>query len=444
MKFNYNKYIKLVNIIVAIIYLIEYHYSYSHFVVDAYNYTGLDHRADSSINYFLLIIFSCLPLLFFRNIHNIASGFSFMSYVFIYIPFINTLFSSQIPSTLSLTYGLLFLFIMILFFITDNLTVLRQSYVRRSSKPRMDYKVFEIFVIFLFLILLFINRHNLGYFDMFAESDELYEFREGNALAKSGGVLGIYLLLWTENVFLPILLVCSYLKKNFKFYLYLIAFVLMYMMTKTKVTLVMPFVMWGTLFLYRRHKEFIERFFHIIFIIILGAFSLFLCKQYEKDIIYTPFATLLNYRIQSIEGAQLQRYVNFFEVNNNPYTYYSHIKVVNSITHSYPYKESIGKAVAGNGSNSNATFLLMDGVAACGMIGCIIAALLFILIKSTLNPLMYRYKYFSLIIILLYSFNSVINTSLFTSLFSFGLIVFYLIMRNVSFDALAYESNSKK
>ena len=436
MRFNVHKYVKIITLIIAILYIWEHHYSYNHFVVDAYNYAGIDHKPEDSINFFWLVIISYIPLLFFKNIKNVASGFSFMSYIFIYIPFINTLFSSSIPISLALPYGAVFMLIMIMFFITDNLCLFKASFLRSSSKPLLSFKTFEVGVAVLFLFLLFIYRNNISYFDMFAESDDLYDFRGGNSLVQAGGVLGLYMLLWTENVFLPILLVCSYLQKSKKFYIYLFSFILIYMIVKTKVTMVMPFVMWGALFLYRRRRELIEKYFHIIFMVALGLSSLFLCKLYEKEPIYTPFATLLNYRVQSVEGAQLQRYLNFFEINHNPYTYYSHIKVVNSITNSYPYKESIGQAVAGNGSNSNATFLLMDGVAAMGIIGCIVSALLFILIKSTLNPLSYRYKYFSLIIILLYSFNSVINTSLFTSLFSFGIIVFYLIMRLVSIPTL--------
>lgn len=439
MRFNFNKYIKLITLVVAILYIWEHHYSYNHFVVDAYNYAGIDHKPEETVNFYLLMVVSCIPLLFFKNIKNVASGFSFMSYIFIYIPFINSLFTSSIPFSLALPYGVVFMFIMIMFFATDNISLFKQSFLRSSAKPKVNYKTFEIGVIILFLILLFIYRNNISYYDMFSESDALYDFRGGHSLAQAGGLLGLYMLLWTENVFLPILLVCSYLQKSKRFYLYIFSFILMYMIVKTKVTMVMPFVMWGALFLYRRRRNLIEKYFHIIFMIVLGLSSLYLCKLYEKDPIYTPFATLLNYRIQSVEGAQLQRYLYFFEINNNPYTYYSHIKVINAVTGTYPYKVSIGEAVAGNGSNSNATFLLMDGVAAWGIIGCLISAFLFVLIKSTLNPLSYRYKYFSLIIILLYSFNSVINTSLFTSLFSFGIIVFYIIMKRVSFPALYYH-----
>ena len=436
MKFNINKYLQLITLVVAILYIWEHHYSYYHFVVDAYNYTGIDHKPEETVNFLLLMAVSCIPLFFFKSIKNVASGFSFMSYIFIYIPFVNTLFTSSIPLSLALPYGIVFMIIMILFFATDNIYLFKESFLRSSAKPKVNFRTFEISVSILFLLLLFIYRNNISYFDMFSESDDLYDFRGGHSLVQAGGVLGLYLLLWTENVFLPILLVCSYLQKNKRFFIYLFAFILMYMIVKTKVTMVMPFVMWGALFLYRRRRRLIEKYFHIIFMITLGLSSLFLCKLYERDPIYTPFATLLNYRIQSVEGSQLQRYLVFFEVDHNPYTYYSHIKVVNALTGTYPYKVSIGEAVAGNGSNSNATFLLMDGVAAWGIIGCIISAFFFILIKSTLNPLSYRYKYFSLIIILLYSFNSVINTSLFTSLFSFGIIVFYLIMRFVSFPVL--------
>ena len=150
-----------------------------------------------------------------------------MTYILIYIPFINTLFSSTLPQNLTTQYSIVFLIIMVALFVTDRLSLFKVSYLRHSSKPIISYKAFEISIVALFFVLVFLNRNNLSYFNMFSESDELYAFREGEALAKSGGTLGLYLLLWMENVFLPILLVCSYKKQQkFKFYAYLFSFII--------------------------------------------------------------------------------------------------------------------------------------------------------------------------------------------------------------------------
>lgn len=427
----------ILSILAACVYTLEYNYSYYNFVVDAYEYTNISHVDPLRVNYSLLLLFTVLPILFFKGIRNVASGFSFMCYMFVYIPFINTLMVTTLPLRITLPYIVVSIVVMCLFFKTDNKYYFSKVFKNEKYRQLCKYSSLQKAVVIVFLIILFLFRNQMTFYNILSESDELYEFRADFDMQQHVSVSGVYLLMWIENILLPILLVTSYIdKRKIAIYSCILGFVLIFMITKTKVTLVMPFVMLGVLKLYSVYRELVLKYIHLIIMIALGVVSYILCILYKTSVLFLPICTLVNYRIQCVEGAQLERYLRFFEVSNNPYTYYSHIKFINMLTNAYPYTESIGKAVAGNGSNSNATFLLMDGTAAMGIWGFLYAAIFFIIMKSILNSISYKYNYFFLFVILLYSFNSVINTSLFTSLLSFGLIPFYFIMKYINIKQL--------
>lgn len=435
-KYNKTSY-RIISILAACIYTLEYNYSYYNFVVEAYEYTNISHVDSLKVNYTLLLLFAALPILLFKGIRNVASGFSFMCYIFVYIPFINTLMVTTLPFRITLPYIVVSIVVMCLFFITDDKYYFSKAFRNEKYRQIIKYSSLQKSVVFIFLIILFLFRNQMSFYNILSESDDLYEFRADFDMQQHVGVFGVYFLMWIEHILLPIFLVTSYLdKRKVATYSCFFGFILIFMITKTKVTLVMPLVMLGVLKLYSVCREFVLKYIHIIIMIVLGVVSYILCILYKINILFLPICTLVNYRIQCVEGAQLERYLRFFEVSNNPYTYYSHIKFINMLTNAYPYTESIGRTVAGNGANSNATFLLMDGTAAMGVFGFLCAAIFFIIMKSILNSISYKYNSFFIFVILLYSFNAVINTSLFTSLLSFGLIPFYFIMKYINIKKL--------
>jgi hypothetical protein len=131
-------------------------------------------------------------------------------------------------------------------------------------------------------------------------------------------------------------------------------------------------------------------------------------------------------RTTCVSGWLSQLYIHFF--TNNPYTYYSHINIVNAITNSYPYSEPLGVVVARGSQNANANFFLTDGLAADGILGVIIICIFFLIILQVINSLSYRYKRTDLFIVFLPTLSYLLNTSLFTTLLSNGLFVLILIL----------------
>lgn len=418
---------------IAAVYVLEYHYVYYHFTTDVYGYTNITHLEDGNVNYSILFLLSLFPLLYFKGIRNVASFFSFMIYVLVYIPFINTLHSSNLDNLTSVSYSITFLIIMSAFFLSDNLVIgNKKNHVKSEKKGiSISYGAFSKIIGISFVILIFLFRNQMNFYNFLTESDEMYEFRLSTNLSSIAGSLGIYLLLWMENVFLPILLVCSYQKKKYiHSCLVLFAFILVFMVTKTKTTIVMPFFMLAILFFYSNNRTRLMNNFHLYILVFLACISYGAFKLYESNPEMLSLTTLIDYRIQGVEGAQLERYLRFF--SRQPYTYYSHIQIVNWLFNSYPFPDSIGRMVAGNGANSNATFLLMDGVAACGVVGCFIVSVIFIIIKAVLNWLSEKCDYILLSVIFIYSVTAVANVSLFTSLVSCGLLPMYFLLRYIN------------
>jgi hypothetical protein len=139
-------------------------------------------------------------------------------------------------------------------------------------------------------------------------------------------------------------------------------------------------------------------------------------------------------RTQCLESWLFPLYVSFFKYN--PYTYYSHINIVNAITNYYPYKEPLGIAVAEDRMNANASFLITDGYAAAGIYGMFFIGLVFIIFKSIFNSVGLKYQRKYLVLTLFSAISSMLNVSLFTAIFSSGFLMLYIIYRYVDLKAL--------
>ncbi len=220
-----------------------------------------------------------------------------------------------------------------------------------------------------------------------------------------------------------------YLKKNdyLKYGYCFIGFLLLFMLDQQKMTIVFPFAITAIFYSIKYYGSDFGAKFHIF---LLGIFIIIpiLLIQFQDNPIALVFCLIFIYRIQCIAGMQFERYMDFFEMQDHPNTYYTHINIINEITGLYPYKDPIGIAINADDSNSNATFFLMDGVAAAGIIGCAIIGMIFLLLKSMLNSLGRVYNVPLLTALFLFPLQSLMNVSLFTSFFTHGILVLFLIL----------------
>jgi hypothetical protein len=128
--------------------------------------------------------------------------------------------------------------------------------------------------------------------------------------------------------------------------------------------------------------------------------------------------------------------ISFFQFfQDHPYTYYSHINIVNAITHTYPYDDSLGNVVGGNfwavKMNANANLWATDGIAAAGVMGILFVNLILSYVLYILNYATANNNKLFVILLFLPFISMFLNTSIFTSLLSGGVFLSVLFLLNL-------------
>jgi len=427
---------RLSNFIIAAIYAVIYDYIYCNYMYGVWiSYVDGSYTPMTTFSFILYILFAALPFVFYKGLKHIASAFSLFVYVLVYIPFIESLFVNGYSDGIRLSYSLLFCTISSVFFLTDRIYMLKGPF--RKKRKLIPFNI-VITVTFLLLVLeLLLNHSQLHLVNFFAADNDLYSLRSETHLT------GIYFVCWIRSALLPLLLVYYLNKKSFLgVSIVILAYLSVFMLDKQKLTIIFPFALIVVYYAFLYYKETFAKYFHVF---LIGLFALvgLLFTYLEVNPITLALGMIIVLRIQCIAGVELERYFDFFINNDNPYTYYTHISFIDKLTGLYPYGElSVGQAVAGDGSNSNAAFWLMDGVAAGGMIGCIIISIFFIFFKSIMNSLDARCSIGVCVTVLLFGIQSMVNMSLFTAIISNGFFVLFLLFLFV--DVGAIEGRNKK
>jgi hypothetical protein len=309
---------------------------------------------------------------------------------------------------------------MIIMFLTDGMALYKKWVV--ESKRKIPFSVVPVVTVFLFVILLIFNSSQLHFVNFFVDASLMYEYRE------MANIKLVYVLCWLRAVFLPLLMLYYLNRKDYiKYALSFVGFVLLFMLDQQKMTIIFPFAITGIFFAINYYHN---KFYSMFHFFVIGIFILIplLLVKYQDNPISSVFALIFIVRIQCIAGKQMEKYLDFFDIQDHPLTYYTHINIINQITGLYPYDMSIGEVINDGESNSNATFFLMDGVAAAGLAGCLLIGIVFWIVKSLLNSLSYIYSVPLLTALFLFPLQSLMNVSLFTSLLSHGVILLFLIL----------------
>ena len=415
-------------LLLGLLYCVVYDYVYCNFVNEFFSYDlDTEYSKLSGWLYFSYLMIAALPLVFYKGLKTVASAFSLFVYVLTYIPIINSILSYSLPSEIKNGYCIALFISMCSFFMTDHISMMKFLFTQKSVQ--IPFRVLEIFTCISVIILCLLNIDQMQFVNFLENKVELYEARADNDIKL------VYLMCWIRGAFLPLIMV-KYLKNKeiIKYFFSFIAFALIFMLDKQKMTIVFPFVLSAMVYIINKNKQKIKLYFHAIIIIPLLLFSLgivayisYTQTTFKTDPVVFGLASLFIVRTMCIEGMEAERYFDFFVVQHNPYTYYGHINVIDALTGIYPYPESIGKMVAGDGGNSNATFWLMDGVAAMGIVGVIIISIIFIIFKSIINSSSIRCSPDIFVCISLLGIMSMMNVSLFTSIVSSGILVLFFI-----------------
>ena len=426
------------NFILAAIYAVIYDYVYCNYMYGVWEtYVDGSYSPMNTYNYIFFILIAAFPFVFYEGLRHIASAFSLFVYVLVYIPFVESLFVNGYPDNIRISYSFLFFVIICAFFLTDHIYTLKKLFKRK--RKLISFNSVIVLTFLLLAIELFLNYGQLHLVNFFAADNDLYSLREGTHLT------GIYFVCWLRSALLPLLLVYYLNRKSiWGVSLVIMAFLSVFMLDKQKMTVIFPFALIVIHYAFLYYEDRFGKYFHIFLIGLFAIVGMFFTIIGTNPITLT-LGMILVLRIQCIAGVEFERYFDFFIVQDNPFTYYTHISVLKYITGMYPYGElSIGEAVAGNGSVANATFLLMDGLAAAGMIGCVIISIIFIFFKTIMNSLDAKCNVGICVTILLFGIQSMMNLSLMTAILSNGFLLLFLLFLYTDVSAVERVKNTKK
>lgn len=412
-------------IICSLLYVVIYDISYYQFVYELFGYMGdVDYIEPGVAGRILLIVISTTPILFFKGIKGISSFATLMIFLFFYIPFVHALtFMWNLDFATRYIYILLAFALMCLYFRADNSKPLFKFLKLQPAIPMWSIELLACVLTFVFVMA---RAGSMHFVNFFTDSAALYDFREENSEAAQGLGPIVYVQGWLSGAFYPFLLIC-YLKakKWLKGCLVLTGYVLLFMVDMQKLTFFLPFLLTISYFFIKRYQQYVSKGLHSTVIFAVCSISLVLLIFKDNEIVFTLGAIFL-LRTVCVSGWLTQMYVHFF--NENPYTYYSHISVVNAFTNSYPYTQSLGRTVAYNTQNANATFFLTDGIASMGIPGFLIIGIVFLLLLHFLNAISYRYNRYELLVAFIPAIAYLLNASIFTVFLTNGFVFLILLV----------------
>lgn len=405
-------------IAITLVYIYVYDYLFDAFIFQSFSYLGdIDYIPMNAMHRTLWIVFSLLPMCFYHGTKKISSFFSLFLYIFVYIPIVHAMSVIwNVPNIdVFSVNGILCLLFCINFAIDKKIKIIKDFRI----VPSIPYKWIVAITILLTLIFVVLQFKKMHFVNPISQQDLLYDFRAQNS--EDGGGFINYIAGWLFGAFYPFLLV-NFLKKRewFKSSLILGGYVLLFMVDMQKITFFMPLFLAGMYFLIKANIDSIAKYLHSYIMVPLCIAGPILLGLQNNKILFIV-ASFVILRTICVSGWLTQMYVHFFQIHK--FTYYSHISIVNFFTHSYPYDVGLGKIVAYNTQNANATFFLTDGYAAWGTIGILIIGIFFLFFLSIINAIGYRYKVSDLMIVFLPSLSYLLNTSIFTTLLSNGMII---------------------
>ena len=425
-------------IICSLLYIVFYDYMYKNFVYELFSYIeGLDYIEMTPLKFISWIVISVLPMLTYHRINNVSTFLCFFLYLFVYIPFIHGLFTIYGISNIALySYtGILCLLFLAYFSIGKYGVVIKNLEIR----PSIPFIYIECFTIFLTIVFIAVRASSMHFVNIFTQLDLLYAIREDNSEDFAAKSFILYIQGWLSGAFYPFLLVCYLrIKSRIKTILVLLGYLLLFMADMQKITFLMPFVLIGFYYLIKIKEQIICSLLHSYFLIGLSAISIILFIFFDKsnEVLFTIISIVL-LRTVCVAGWLTQNYYHFF--TENPYTYYSHINIINAVTNMYPYDRPLGIAVSYGTQNANANLFLTDGIAACGIFGFIFIGIVFMALMYLINAISYRYMNTDLLVIFLPSLAYMLNVSLFTTLLSAGMAILIILLMSTESPIIISE-----
>lgn len=258
----------------------------------------------------------------------------------------------------------------------------------------------------------------------FSGLDQVYQQREaGAATSLFVGYCQVYL----AYVFSPSLFVIGLLyRRPLVLLIGLAGFVFAYMITAERTVLLLPFAIF-LIFVMFRWRGFGSVNTRALFAV--GALGIFLVSLFfENSSLFSQLGFYYFTRLIAVPGLYVSQYYDLFSVQG--YTYWSHVTFIGSLLDTplaYAGDEkwpALGKILAervlGVESQSNASFVTTDGVAALGSVGVFVIFIIYSAWLLVLDRVAAGWdRMFVILVLFPLAFLST-NGSLFTMLSSFG------------------------
>lgn len=259
----------------------------------------------------------------------------------------------------------------------------------------------------------------------------IYEIRSEQKI--SIGVMA-YLITWQYRIINPVLLVISYLKRNYELSFIAIGLqVLLYLMYPHKEVFLSIGLVLMTLFIAKKHYRFDS-----FFIYFLSLCSIAFAGIYELFKNVLPFA-VLPVRLLYVPALIKFQHYEFFLSNRK--LYYSEGIIGKILGLNYPYSVSSGFVVSGGGGNANTGYLAYAYDNA-GFLGMIFMSLVFVFLLSLIDSLVKNENKNIVLALIVYPMVMLNDNDLLTSLLTGG--VFLLIIILFVFNNISYTHNSKE
>jgi len=418
----------LLNLFSAVIYVLVFRLAYVQYLYPVWGYMGYKYFVHSRWVSLLTIILAVFPILFYKA-RKIPSDFiSIFVYIFIVA-----------PSIISMEYGFANYNSVVLIQIFYSLSMIaffsikyHDKVIHRTKENAIPVNVYYVAVIIVLLTVIATYHSNMR----FASVEEVYDLREETAEINTNPIVG-YFMLWLANFFSPLFVATGLVKKNIK--IVLLGFfcaIVVYMSTALKSAFFTPlFCLLVFSVVKKRNHEIISLFPSIV---LFFSLLYFIGAAVDNNLAFVALSLFIM-RTFGISALLTPGYITVF--NSMPHTYYSHVRIINSITGMYPFSEPVlGKAVwsaytgEADAMNANANMLLTDGIAACGLPGVVLVSLLFIIILKYLNSISVRHDMNFVLTLLIGVILSLSNASLFTVLLSSGLLLIMFLLRFTKID----------
>jgi hypothetical protein len=415
----------LTNIALAVLFALAYLICYVFFLNHWFDYAGfaMYHREISFLC--LSTALAVLPIVCYRGVRAISSVISIFVYVLLYVPIILTFaLASSRPVAEIIIVQMVLACCMGILFLGDALVV--RNPVDLHSHVDLVFCALVLTVVGA-LYILFVYRSNLRFVSF---GVDLYTQRLEN-VSLGAGLITRYLTSWLTNVLIPICLAYGLVAKKYNYFVVGTgASAILYMAIAAKIVVLLPLIYLIFYLAFGEHKL------NSMYSLFTGGLTVTLLAllavtKEAGGLVFFASSLIIN-RVIGNAGQLTLAYYDFFSFY--PVTNYTHVNGIKQLTSAYPYGprslgEVIGQFYSGPETDANANFWATDGFAALGTPGLLIATLACLCLLMLMNSVTRPYKLIFVVLCFIPFIVQLLNTSLFTSVWSGGalfLLLFFL------------------